>query len=133
MSYSTVLTELDRRIGTVAGIAVVLDYEPTVIQTTPTCYSLLDSVKRSYGGNVVTLTYRVLHRLCLQWVETEQAEQEVIPFVNSVPKALDSSGIRAGDVIVTNIDAGWMSIGETLYRTLDFYSETIEYAGLGNG
>ncbi len=133
MSYSTVLTELHRRIATVSGIVKVLDFEPSAVTDFPTCYSLLDSVRRAYGGTAVTLTYRVLHRLCFRWVDNEQAEQEVIPFVNSVPKALDSIGISAGDIVVTNVDAGWMSIGDTLYRTLDFYSETVEYAGLGNG
>jgi hypothetical protein len=133
VSYSTVLAALHTRLATVAGIAVLLDYEPMSLQELPALYSLLDSVERSYGGTVVTIHYRVLHRLCFRWQDEEQAEQELIPFVNSVPAALDEHNMRGGDVTVPNVEAVFVTIGGVLYRALDFYSETEEILRLGNG
>lgn len=137
MSYATVLAGLHAAFGTVDGITVTLAYEPRAIQVTPTLYSLLDSfevINDNVFGATPDYRYRVLHRLVFAWQDNEQAEAALIPFVNAIPEAV--FGYEALRTTITNGgysyivagDAGWVDIGNVTYRSLDFYSETLEHA-----
>lgn len=133
MGYRDIVDGLHVRFRTVEGLeqAPLLRYEPTSIQSTPTLYTLLDRVDRSVAGQVQTANYRILNRIVFQWVDNERAEEELMPYVDSVPLAVEadpqlggviSSGIaRAPEVV-----AVFVSIGGTLYRALDCYVEVTD-------
>lgn len=135
MSYRDVLDGLNERFETVATIEMVLDYEPTSVGVTPLMYSLLDTVAYSEQGQVHVTRYRILHRLCLLWQENEYAEQDLVPFVNSVPSAVEADpqlGGRIGRGIATigEAIATFVTIGGTVYRCLDFYSDVVVKRGV---
>ena len=139
MSYADVVEGLHSRFGSLNTIQAILDYEPTAVQTLPTMYSLLDKVSRQYdGGSVVRITYYILHRLLFRWQDYEQAEEDLIPYVNSIPAAVDKDPqlgglLVGGESAITAVDAVFVSIGGTIYRALDFTSESIELCPLGQG
>lgn len=131
MSYSDVLDGLHTRFATVSGIAAFLKYEPTSIQTYPLLYSVLDSFEITRTGQVKAWTYRTLHRLLFRWQENEMALSEMIPFVNSIPLAVDADKHLGGklDSGVAAIDEGevmFVEIGDTQCLALDFYSTVVE-------
>ena len=138
MSYETILAGLHRTLATVTPpIAVLLDYEPTAIHTTPTLYSLLDTVTRERAGQVVAVRYRILNRLVFRWQDNEQAERELIPYVNAVAMVLDTDphmdgAMASGMASINQIDAVFVSIGGTVYRTLDIYVDALEKAPVGS-
>lgn len=130
MSYSTVLTGLHVRFATVAGIANLLMYEPTAIHDLPTLYSLFQDVSITRSGQIRAVHYRTLHRLLLRWQDFEQAELEVIPFVDSIPLSVEADPHLGGVIVsgfaeINECKAGWTEIGSTTYRSLDFYSDVI--------
>lgn len=146
MSYADIVTGLHERFTAVSGLngKPILDYEPTSIQDFPTLYTLLDEFDRgadggrAAAGQVVMMRYRILHRLCFRWQDNQQAEQELIPFVNSVPAAVDAdpqlgnrlrgngAGYIGGMARIAECKATFVSIGGVVYRALDFYSDVYE-------
>ena len=134
MTYATVLAGLQTVLGTVAGINAVLDYEPLAIQTTPLIYSLLDSavaLNEEIFVETPDYQYRVMHRLLIAWQDNEQAETELVSFVNAIPEAVFAGQATIcphGYSYVRDMDAGWVDVAGQTYRSLDFYSETLEFA-----
>lgn len=145
MSYAAIVEGLNERFQTVEGLedAPILDYEPTSVHEFPLVYTLLDSFTRNVEtGQVVRMGYRILHRLVLRWQDNETAEQELIPFVNSVCAAIDAdnqldgrlsgqSGINpvgyiGGYAKIADGMGVFVRIGGTDYRAIDFYSEVFE-------
>jgi len=131
MSYSTVLAGLHERFATVTSIQAILDYVPTSIQDTPTLYSLLDNVTISRSGQVKATKYRILHRLVVRWQDNEGAELEIIPYVDSIPAAVDADNhlggrLTSGYAVIDEIEAVWVEISNVTYRALDFYSTVVE-------
>ena len=133
MSYATVIAGLHTRYATVGGIKAVLDYEPKTISNPPVLYSLLDSVTRTQEGQVTVMRYRILSRLCIRWQDNERAEEELQPFVNALPSAVDldpklGGAIPSGIARVTDIQAVFVTINGVFYRCLDTYCEVVEKA-----
>lgn len=131
MSYESVIEGLDERFATVPGIAAILDYEPRSVHATPLLYSLLDRAEAIHAGQVRGWRYRILHRLIVPWQESEGAELQIIPFVSSIPAAVEADPhlgdhLPNGYAEISEIDAGWVTIANTEYRCLDFYSTVIE-------
>ena len=131
MSYQAILTGLQTQLKTVVGIRAVLDYVPTSVQTAPLIYSVLDSAEIVRSGQVRAVRYRILHRLCVRWQDNERAEQEIIPFVNSIPDAVADDPqlggrLTRGYAWIVEIEAAWVTISGVEYRAVDFYSEVIE-------
>lgn len=132
MSYSAVIAGLKTVLATVPGlpqldasgnVVNILDYEPTSIQTTPTLYMILDSFE---GTQLPSMTYRIRLRACFKWQDNEFAEEELMPFVNSISKAIDNDPWLAGmmdrgGASVPDGDALYVTIGGTLYRCLDTF------------
>lgn len=130
MSYTAVLRGLAEVLEGVPGVALVLDYEPTAINTTPTGYLLFDKGSARIQGGVLISAYRVLFRLCIAWQENEFAEQQVQPFVDSVVTAIASNiqlngAIANGTAMIDDtedaIQGVFVTIGGVAYRALDFY------------
>lgn len=140
MSYETVIAGLAERFRAVPGLATkpILAYEPTSIQATPTLYMLLDRVERSQHGQVTAMRYRILCRLVINWVDNERAEEELIPYVNAIPAAIDADA-RLGERLpnglaqVDDMQATFVSIGGVLYRALDTYANVLEKAPFKSG
>lgn len=134
MSFETVMAGLNERYATVSGIKVRLDYEPSSVQNSPLIYSILDTMSREYPGTVVQVTYRIRSRLCIRWQNPEQAEATLIALVNAIPVAIDQDR-RLGGVVrnarVQTGDAGWVTIGQIDYRTVDFWVEVLEIGQVG--
>lgn len=131
MSYADVLDGLHARFATVSGIKKILDYVPLNAPEPPFLYSVLDSAEIVRSGQVTAYKYRVLHRLCVRWQDNERAEQEIIPFVNSIPDAVADDPqlggvLTRGYAAITEIEAAWVTIAGVEYRAVDFYSEVIE-------
>jgi hypothetical protein len=132
MSYRAVLTGLHTVFeGVSPPIPVLLRYEPTAIHQTPTLYSLLDTVNRQRQGQIRAATYRVLNRLVFRWQDNEQAEEELIPYVDAIANAIDSDAhlsgaLDSGLATVNDMEAVFVSIGGVIYRALDIYVDVLE-------
>jgi len=117
--------------GGISDLVDILDYAPTAVHDTPLVYSLLDNVQRRTSAQIVTKQYRILHRLVVRWQDNEQAEQEIIPFVDSVPEAVADDPqlggrLTSGYAEIKECDAGWVTIAGVEYRMLDFYATVVE-------
>lgn len=128
--YSTIMTALHTRLGLIPGIAVVLDYEPKSVQVAPLMYSLLESFTREQSGQIVTMKYRTLHRLVIQWQDNEQAEGQLRSFVPLIPAWIEADQqlggtIPSGFIRCTDAATGFLAIGGTDCRICDFYTEAI--------
>lgn len=129
--YADIIDGLHDVFAGVSGLDVVLDYAPTAVHETPMLYSILDSVEVSKGGQMTTRKFRILHRLLVPWQDNEQAELQIMPFVDSIPDALDANPtlngtITSGYAQITDIEALWVTIAGVEYRALDFYSLVVD-------
>lgn len=141
MSYEAANDGLTAALQTVAGLKEVLDYEPSSIQRVPMVYHLLDSFQRTQAGQVTVMRYRKLVRLCVLWQDNEKAEWELIPFVNSIPAAIDADP-QLGGAITRGVAqvaqdapaiAGFVRIGGTMYRSLDVFVDIVDKAAYQSG
>ncbi len=137
MSYTSVIEGLHERFATVIGLKVLLVGEPTSVQDSPLLYSLVERVEREAqatkpGHTLMRVTYRTLHRLCLKWQDNPTAEAELLALADAIPAAIEADpklgGRITGDAHLSGAEAGWVTIGGTTYRVLDFYSEVLELA-----
>jgi len=131
MSYATVLTGMHVRFATVSGIAAMLTYEPQTVQVSPLLYSVLDNVEITRSGQVRAYRYRILHRLLVPWQNNPQAELLLIPYVNSIPAAVDADPhlgtvLSSGIAEIERIDAVYVTFAGVVFRALDFYSNVLE-------
>lgn len=129
--YADIIDGLHDVFAGVSGLNVVLNYAPTSVHETPLMYSILDSVEVSKGGQVTTRRFRILHRLLVPWQDNEQAEVQIMPFVDSVVDAIDADPTLGGVLVkglaqITDIEALWVTIAGVEYRALDFYSLVID-------
>ncbi len=148
MSYALVVAGLIERFENgVTGLAQyddagnlanILDYEPTALHTTPTLYLLLDNFDRTQHGQVTAMRYRILCRLCVKWQDNQFAEQELIPFVNSLAAAVDvdpylGGRVAGGGSSVADGTGTFVNIGGVLYRALDVFVEVVDKAPWESG
>lgn len=133
MSYEDVRDGIHERFTTVTGLqsSVLLGYEPKSVSVTPLIYSLLIDYERSEEGQVVTEGYRILHRLLFNWTEPEQAEEALVSYVNAIPLAVErdpqlDGRLSRGIAQIVSAKAGFTRIDGTVYRILDFTSESVE-------
>ncbi len=137
MSYSEVLEGLHARFALVTPTLNLIVGEPTAIQEAPALYTLLEGYTRQYDEEVVRVTYRSLHRLCIRWQDNANAEWELAALTNAIPASVEADprlGKRLyarGDSKVVAGEAGYTTIGGTEYRTLDFHSEVLEVGPVG--
>ena len=130
--YESVVTAINERFRTIEPlIPVILDYEPTALVEYPTMYTLLENAEfPTTAGGVQSRRYRLLHRLCFQWIDNEQAERDLAPYVDAVPESVltdPSLGgvITSGLAHITRGDGVFVSIGGALYRAIDFHSDIL--------
>ena len=146
-SFEHVLDGLHERFVSVSGLPKyneagalvnILKYEPGAIQYTPTLYSLLDGFTRDRAGQLTIMTYRILHRLVLKWQDNAAAELALLPFVHSIPAAVDvdptlGARITKGLARMSEGQTGFVIISNTKYRCLDFFSTVPTKGDFGSG
>lgn len=131
MSYAGVKAGLIVRLNTVIGLNVKLAYEPNSIQDAPAIYTILDSFERTQEGQLTIMRYRSLHRLWIRWQDNEAAENQMDSYVNAIPASIDldphlGGSLPVGIAYVSSGVAEWRTMGDVLYRTIDFFSEAVE-------
>jgi len=112
----------------------VLDYEPNQISggASPLVYFILKDLKLTPPTNQEQeVVYSVGMRLVVQYTNNQTAEQTVaalIPTVlNTLGHDLDcGESIQDGQVTITGGVAGYLTIGATRYRIVDFTLEIVE-------
>lgn len=130
MSYATARDALLSVLDGLPGIQAVYGYQPATL-TPPSAYVLFDSNPRSQSGQVVTNHYRVLIRVCLRWLDYEEAELDLANWINAVPALVDKhvrlvpapnavNAFTANDAQIAQT-AGFFTLGKILYRVLDTY------------
>jgi hypothetical protein len=139
MTYLTCLEGLEGRLKTVVGIKLVRRGEPTSVQVAPLIYSLFDSFDEEDSDNshLKLIRWRTLHRLCIRWQDNEVAEDELIDFLERIPDVvaqdpkLNGRLHHTGHARITAGDGGFVTIGNTIYRSCDFLSEVLEVTDNG--
>jgi len=112
------------------GVINILGYEPKAIEP-PTMYTVHDSDSHLEDGQLVADSYNLVHRLCWQWVDNEQAEAQIRPFRDLVIKAVEADPLLGGRItqgrgaMITGSRSVFVTIGGTIYRALDFTSLTV--------
>jgi hypothetical protein len=145
MSYATILAGLHARFQTVAALKVILDYAPTAVHNTPCLFSELvnftrggDGGRLPSSGQLVKMQYRIAHRVLVRMQDNDQAEQEIIPLVNSICAAIDADptlgGVLSGNgnqyhggtVHISDGEGGYLRVGGAEYRVFTFYTNVYE-------
>lgn len=126
-TYSDIVNGINGVIGAAHPGLTVLDHEPSEIEP-PTLYTLFDSALPNQKGQIKTVTYRLLHRLCIRWEENDMAERELMPYVTSIPDCIQADPwlngtLSSGLAAIVEILGTFVSISNTTYRCVDFYSE----------
>lgn len=138
--YQRIVDGLHTRFATISGLKQILDYEPLTIHEAPILYSLFDRMTPEYDNGAATFarpfarhpiakTYRILHRVVFRWVDVEQAEQEIQPYVDAITDAVEADTTAGGVTLknlshIVEVQGVFVTIGGTIYRCLDCYSET---------
>ena len=138
MSALTMWQGLEERLKTIEGLTNILLGEPTSIHDTPAIYTVLASVVRSQEGQVTAMRYSFIHRLVIRWQDNPQAEMQLLTLLNAIPASIDKSPTLGGRITqglarVTTGDAGYVPIGDTLYRICDFTSDVLEKSAVRSG
>lgn len=132
MSALSILEGLHERLATVEGLAALYDYEPTSTPALPAVYSLLDAIPTiEMTGQLLAYRYRFLHRLCVAWLDNERAERELLLLLDRCISAIHADRrlggrLALGIAQVVEVQTGFVTIGNTLYRVADIYSVTLE-------
>lgn len=131
MSYNDVLAGLHERLATVPGIAVVLDHTPTSIQAVPTLFSVPDTCEVHRSGQTVAREYRTNHYLVFRWQDPAQANREMLPYLDSVPAAIDADPhlggrLARGYASIDEWEIMWLDIANVTYLAVRFQSTAIE-------
>lgn len=135
MSYAAIIQGLEERLRNVAGIHLVLDYEPTSIEAF-TVVSVFDRFERDSRGQKTAMTYYTMHTLAVRWQDNEQAERQLRAFINSVPAAIDADPTLSNRCNIAQITGGradFAVVGGITYRVIDFESKVLEKAEWQSG
>ena len=143
MSAVTVYQGLESIFRTVDGLRTVMLGEPTGDMDLPGLYTAFDDFDRPLegrppGDNVTGMTYHFVHRLMIQWVDFQQAEMQLLTFINKIPSAVAHDAqlggrLTSGTAKIVAGRAGFVTIGGVKYRVVDFRSETLEKGARSSG
>jgi len=123
MSYANIVSGIQTRLATITTLKANLKYEPAVIDDTPMTYILLDNAELTENAQSVTVLYDVTVRLIVRWQDNEQAEAQMMPYVDSIVDAIRGDptlGSRANSARVTRIEGAFVTIAGVEYRAVDF-------------
>lgn len=129
---------LAERLATVEQLQTIMLAEPSSVHEFPAVYGALRGFARSASGQSTAMTYRFALLLVVRWQERPEAEAELLDLVNPICAAIDADPmlgrrISAGMASVTAGDAGFIELGGTTFRVLDFSIEVLEKAPYRTG
>jgi hypothetical protein len=131
IDWPAIKAALLSQLGPVCGSSHTFGYEPTAIDP-PCLYLLLDNWEHSQAGQVTVNRYRVLARVCIRWVDFEQAELELDPYPALIAAAIDADrhlGFMGGGAPHATVQGGpavFVTIGKVTYRAFDVSIDVLE-------
>jgi hypothetical protein len=138
VSALTIYEGLEACFQTIAGIKAVILGEPTAIHDPPALYSAygsFDRLIRNYAPatNLTGDTHIFMHRLVIRWQDNARAERELLSLITAIPDAVDADPRLGGRVAkglakITRGESGFITIGSTKYRVVDYTSEVLTKA-----
>lgn len=136
MSAVTVWQGLEERFKTVDGLRNIILGEPTAAHDLPCLYTAYERFTRPLRNspparNLTGMDHVFVHRLMLRWQDFEQAEMQVLIFVDTIPDAVDrdphlGGRLTRGIAAISEGITGFQTISGTKYRIIDFTSTVIE-------
>lgn len=136
MSALSVYQGLEERFRTVDGLRAVMLGEPTGDMDLPGMYTAYESFERPLRNspparNLTGMEHVFVHRLILRWQDFQQAEMQLLLFIDAVPDAIDrdphlGGRLTRGVAAISRGVTGFVTIGGTKYRVIDFTSTVIE-------
>jgi hypothetical protein len=130
--------------ATLAGAASlsalkILKHVPATIST-QLIYIRFRRAQRGQGGQVTSMRYFFLVRLCVPYQDNEGAELLLDSYINAVPAAIDADPTLGGaissgmaSVSTVNSDPAFLDMAGTLCRYADFEVEALEKAAYLSG
>jgi len=122
---------------------------PTSPQAFPLVFFYFARAARTTSGQVIANKYVVAIRVCVKWIDWLIAEEQIAPFVNSIPAAFDPGtrdtlghlyatlGGRVNNAQITDIRSGdsdgWIDIGDTRLRSILFELTVTSKVAVGSG
>lgn len=91
MSWVAAKTGVLERLQSVTGLASVGDGFPTSVNTFPYCFFYFTGNARTQLGQLIANKYAVEIQVIAPWVDWQQAENDLAPFVNRIPAAFDAT------------------------------------------
>ena len=135
-TYAQILAGLTTALQTGTGLDTnrVLDFEPTAADDQPLIYSLFVRYEKTSQGQLDKHLFRVLHRVVVTWQDNEGAERLLVPFLESIPAAINSNPRLGGLLVngyadISEADGVFVMIGGVLCRGYDFISESFYKQG----
>lgn len=136
MTYLAAMPGITARLQSIAGVGLVVAGEPSQVDAVPLIYYLFDRAETIAPGTLGGMQYVVMIRVLVPWKDNATSEQDIAPFVNSIPNAFDPktkdgaghSFAKLGGLV----DAAWISaissgerggfwtIKGVPYRSIDF-------------
>jgi len=131
MSYQNVLDGLQAALETLSGPVAVLQYEPPAFDDLPLIYLLFDRSTDATVGQVRGTRYYVTIRLVVRWQDNEEAEKEIIPYIDSIPAAVHADRslgglLASGLAHISGAEGGFVDVGAVRYRVVDFVADVLD-------
>lgn len=136
VTYADILAGLTTALQQGTGLQAqrVLDHEPTAADAAPLIYSLFVRYELTRQGQLNKHLFRVLHRVVVTWQDNEGAERLLVPFLESIPAAINANPrldglLTEGYAQIVEADGVFVVIGGVLCRGYDFVSENFYKQG----
>ena len=125
--YTAVLAAIHARLSAIAALKVKYVGEPPAVQEWPALYSVLVAADWAQVGQIDVRRYQTQHRVLVNYQDRQQGEQELAALVDGVLDALGDPYLAPGQQIteVLNIRAGWIDVGDTEFRVLEFTTKVL--------
>lgn len=126
MSYATAVAALKTTVAAVTGLKIALSGKPLVIDNPPLVFLEATDGDRVYNAQQVEAVYRVRVVIIVSRQGQTLAENEIAPFINSLPIAIDANPTLGGAVTwakVTSWLTGYPDYTEKATRSLEFICE----------
>lgn len=96
-------------------------YEPQNIEG-PAAYVLAQDGDGRETGQMVSDEHRLIVRVAVPWTQNERAEEQLSPYIDSVPAALRAARNPGGATLTTytGYSAGFWQVSGITWRVCDF-------------
>lgn len=129
MTYALAIAAIKTTVGTVPGIKRVVNGFPLAAQNLPLCYLEASSGARNNVGQLVSNHYQVLAVVCVIWQDSMFAEDQIAPFINTLPAAIDANPTLGGAVSLVQV-ISWRTdvraIADVQVRAVEFTIDVLD-------